>query len=87
MPIRGTICSDLFVACWAQNGLDFKAPSRLIQRICFSAALNNFTFQVCDISEVVQLPLHDVHEAFQLVTEISYSDLLDKLRIVVSFKI
>ena len=74
MPIRGTICSYLFVASsWAENGLDFKAPSRLIQRICFSAALNNFTFQVPDISEVVpQLP-------FDLIR-----DFLDRLRILVS---
>ena len=66
MPIRGTICSYLFVASGQQNWLDFKAPSRFIQRICFSAALNNFTFQVCDISEVEENPnekaLGIVHE-------------------------
>ncbi|KAL6311928.1 hypothetical protein AAG906_013201 [Vitis piasezkii] len=74
MPIRGTICSYLFVpSSGQQDGLDFKAPSRLIQRICFSAALNNFTFQVSDISEVVpQLPLDDLH------------DFLDRVRILVS---
>ena len=71
MPIRGTICSYLFVASGQQNWLDFKAPSRFSQRICFSAALNNFTFQACDISEVVpQLHIDD--------------DVPDRLRIVVS---
>ena len=83
MPIRGTICSYLFVASTgAQDWLDFKAPSRLIQRICFSAALNNFTFQVGDISEVVpQLPLHHIQEAFGLRSD---SEVLDRLRMVVS---
>ncbi|RVW73120.1 hypothetical protein CK203_060246 [Vitis vinifera] len=82
MPIRGTICSYLFVATGQQKGLDFKAPSRLIQRICFSAALNNFTFQVPDISEVVpQLPLHYLRMYFEL-DEIH--EVLDRLRILVS---
>ena len=83
MPIRGTICSYLFVASsGAHIGLDFKAPSRLIQRICFSAALNNFTFQVPDISEVVpQLPLDDLRELFELRSE---SEVVDRVRILVS---
>ena len=82
MPIRGTICSYLFVATGPQKGLDFKAPSRLIQRICFSAALNNFTFQVPDISEVVpQLPLDDLRELFELRSE---SEVVDRVRILVS---
>ncbi|KAL6322365.1 hypothetical protein AAG906_007918 [Vitis piasezkii] len=58
---------------------DANQGNDLLRSICSMLG----TEWVCDISEVVQLPLHDVHEAFQLVTEISYSDLLDKLRIVV----
>ena len=82
MPIRGTICSYLFVATGQQKGLDFKAPSRLIQRICFSAALNNFTFQVSDISEVVpQFPLHHIQKAFGLRSD---SEVVDRVRILVS---
>ena len=85
MPIRGTICSYLFVATGQQKGLDFKAPSRLIQRICFSAALNNFTFQVSDISEVVpQDWLHDIRKYFVTRRKISDSEVVDRVRILVS---
>ncbi|XP_034709602.1 uncharacterized protein LOC117932456 [Vitis riparia] len=58
---------------------DANQGNHLLRSICSMLG----TEWVSDISEVVQLPLRDVHEAFQLVTEISYSDLLDKLRIVV----
>ena len=86
MPIRGTICSYLFVATGQQKGLDFQAPSRLIQRICFSAALNNFTFQLSDISEVVpHMPLHDIQEFLKGRTpQISDSEVVDRVRILVS---
>ncbi|RVW73112.1 hypothetical protein CK203_060250 [Vitis vinifera] len=51
---------------------------------CCYDPLNSFTFQVCDISEVVpQLPLDDVRETFNM-RERNDSNLLDMLRILAS---